>query len=424
MAKSGHVIYAHLVESGIKIGYTSNYKSRKASYSSHGDIIREIKVVPIPSKTTDDKLKKALYDLKLNVVIPNQSSTEVYNLDESTVIKLLTYIKNNKKLSIDTIKAICTNRIWVTKVHTLREFRNLYSITYNIFKFQRPIDDSHAMNISQYIQDNFSKLNYYMNPITVVKNQHDKYVIIDGGHRAKAICLIPNNHPSLDSHVVIHSCEVLLPERDCIEIFRNVNKCKPVAEIYLDDNYLKSLEQYLINELNKKYYPNCVLDKKSTYKTSHLHINKIKEFVTRKNITILMQRRMVKGTSKKEILDLLIRVNEFMHDMYVMILENDVFTGDIPIKDIDREIDWEGALNFHSLYNNRPRYSMNPFKQKSEKIRESYHESTKVIRKKGQKVVRRVIKEPFLLGLIIAASLIDVCLNIEDHARSIGAEID
>ena len=88
-------IYAHKVEKGVKIGWTTNYKKTMATYGRHGDELKEIKIVEVKSESIDQKLKKILYDLKLNVKINEQSTTEVYNLTEEQVTEILNYIKND-----------------------------------------------------------------------------------------------------------------------------------------------------------------------------------------------------------------------------------------------------------------------------------------------------------------------------------------
>ena len=437
-----HVIYAHKVESGIKIGYSSNYKSRLSQYKSHGDIIKEIKVVNIISKDIDDILKKYLYQLGLNIQIPNQTtSTEVYNLDETKVLLLLNYIENNDNILYENVETICMNNVWTQKIITLSEFRNLYAIFYVDFPYQRPVDEKHASTISNYIMDNYSNVCYNLQSITVLKIKNNKYEIVDGAHRTKAILDIPEGHPSLKSNILLTICNLILDENRRINIFRNINNCKPMADIFVKENYLKTLSDYLKTELKKNYNFDCVLDKKRNNATEYITYNEIDEFTTSKNITDLLKLNMVKGLDHKEFLYLLIDINNGLYQAYVELLGYDVFTGkpidnildnnvvdDDELNDdtnnvVNDEINWNDTVKFYNIHNKNNRLTVTPFKKVCNKIKNNYYKSNTIVKKRGQ-VRKKITKVPFLLGLNIKTTIYELCVNLDTYLSKVGLALE
>jgi len=436
---SVHVIYSHKVELGIKIGYSSNYKSRLSQYTSHGDIIKEIKVVNIISKDIDDTIKKYLYKLGLNVIIPNQSSTEVYNIDEKRASLLLDYIENNNNIQFGNVEQICLRDIWTQENVELLKFRSLYAGYYVDFPYQRPIDEKHATNISNYIMNEYNTVCYNLQPITVLLTKNNKYEIVDGAHRTKAILDIPEGHPSLYSTILVTTCNVILDENRRINIFRNINNCKPMADIFVRDNYLTKLSDYLKTELRKTYNFDCVLDVKRNSATEYITCSEIDDFTTNKNITDLLKLNMVKGLDYKEFLDLLVNTNNTLHQAYIELLCYDVFTDkpidkpnnddnlddetNLIIDDDNIELDWAESVKFYNIHNQNNRFTVNPFKRVCNRIKKNYNKSTTIIKKRGQ-VRKSLTKTPFLLGLNIKTTLYELCIKLDMYLDKMGFEVE
>ena len=118
------IIYAHAVESGVKIGWSTNYKNRMRSYTSHGDNIRELATCHA-SIEYDQVIKRALIDLGRQVKIPDQeSSTEVYNITGTQAIEILNYLNNKKTINAQIIaNIIMPESIWSIEKISLLEIK-------------------------------------------------------------------------------------------------------------------------------------------------------------------------------------------------------------------------------------------------------------------------------------------------------------
>ena len=228
-------IYSHIVENGIKIGWSTNYAQRRKQYASSGETIKPIKIINKAKKECDQIIKNTLIQLNRNVKIKDQSSTEVYNISKEQVIEMLTYIERHEgTITENIIEKIINAKTHITILTmTLKEFKEKINTTYKKFKFQRDTDEEHADNIKKFIEDKYLDDEFYLSPIVVARNKNNTYDVVDGMHRIHAIGELDDNDPCLNMLITIHQNEIVLSEQQKLLLFCNLNKAKAMAEIYI-----------------------------------------------------------------------------------------------------------------------------------------------------------------------------------------------
>lgn len=193
-----------------------------------------------------------------------------------------------------------------------------------------------------------------------------------------------------------------------------------MAEIYVSDNYLDDLFNYLKANLKKRYGSNCVLDKPRRV-VEYISDEDLKLFTTRENITNLLKLDYVEGLNKEEFLRMLLLVNNNLHAVYIDCFDGiDIFTEPIPVT--DHKISWKEAVEWYRIHDNTNKFRERPFIRICEKIRKNYI-GNKTIRKKGQRVIKSK-KEPFLLGLVLKYTLYDFCTKLNTILSEYGYELD
>jgi len=407
-----HYIYAHQVQCGIKIGYTSNYKKRLQQYQSSGETTNKIGVVEITDRKVDNKIINIMRDMLLNIPIPDQTSTEVYNITIDQTVKLLKYIECNPNVQESAIRRILEGKpLWETIKLTFDKFRQLYGSKYTQFAFQRPVDNNHVSKITKYIQNNIYKPIYHLQPITAVLNEHNKYEILDGNHRTHAILNLPDDEKLLNNTVEIYQSCIILTEDEKIELFRNINSCKPIAEIYISESYCTDLLHYLIKKFKKIYGEYCIVEEDTDNKLhEYVSISKLQEFCSETNIKQLLALKKIKGLDKNEIYEQLKLLNKKMYSTYAGIIGEDVFTEEVEY-DITKNVQL-----FYYKYNNTPpkKFPSAELRRAIWNIRNNYENYKSGIKTK-RKVMMRNLVEPFVLGLIKNATLYDCCIKMQDY---------
>jgi len=411
-----HYIYAHQVQCGIKIGYTSNYKRRLQQYQSSGETTNKLCTVEITDRKVDNTIISIMRDMLLNIPIPDQSSTEVYNITVDQTIKLLKYIECNSNVQESAIRLILKDKpLWETIKLTFDKFRQLYGSKYVQFAFQRPVDNNHVNNIATYIQNNIYKPIYHLQPITAVLNEHNKYEILDGNHRTHAILNLPDDEKLLTNTVEIYQSCIVLTEDEKIEMFRNINSCKPIAEIYISDSYCIELYYFLIEKIKEDYGKNCVVEEEPNGKLhEYITTYKLREFCSETNIKQLLQLKHIKGLDKKEIYEVLQSLNSDIGGLFQELIGEHIFFYD------DEYDITEDAVEFYKMYNRlSSKFPINQFKQTVWTIRNNrnLHEKIMLKRRKNKlgRSGRSINVDPFVLGLIKNTTIYDCCVNMDEY---------
>lgn len=417
-----HTIYAHKItligdsktelKYAVKIGYTTNYKSRMKSYRSHGDPIHEILKVEVVSKEVDVSLKTWLTENKYNVTTNTKGSIEVYNLSETHAIKILKYIENNDTIDYNSLSYIINNNEVSLEKITLRTFRNRFGVDYIPHKFQRPIDKKHVELIKNGILECYNTPYYDIGVIHIVKLKNNQYGIIDGNHRAHAISSINKHHEILNSTIDIRKHNLLLCNYQVKKLFVNINNIIPVGGIYKSDEYISNIQKSVIKNIRMKFGRDCIIDDDKKSKNS-IAIKKstINNLITRKNLEYLIKSSHINNECEY-ICSILEEIN---NDIIRNTFDNKLDDGSIfdTSYNIVENKETREMLDFYKELNNVKNYPLkiNPFLKKLNNIKNHYNKRSYKIRKKGSSVIQK--RYPFMLSLIYKVSIMDVIKQYE-----------
>lgn len=307
------IIYAHAVESGVKIGWSTNYKNRMRSYTSHGDNIRELATCHA-SIEYDRVIKRALIDLGRQVKIPDQeSSTEVYNITGTQAIEILNYLNNKKTINAQIIaNIIMPESIWSIEKISLLEIKKQYGNQLIPFKFQRDPTLKHTEEIRDYITSCYMEAWFRIPEITLCRLDQ-RYEILDGNHRCLAISQIPDDHPAL-SLVINCAKAIRLNESEKIRVFRDLNKSKPMPDIYVKDNYCTYYVDKILTSLITKYGE--VITERSKITSGRPFVEHIRQFVTNENIITLINNGDICGIGYRELYNYIVYLNDLVLSVY------------------------------------------------------------------------------------------------------------
>jgi len=398
-------IYSIKQEHGMKIGMSTNWKSRLKAYHSQGNTVNIFKIAHTDDEKLDSMLKRTLYQLNLNISIDNQSSTEVYNLTDIQTNRILTYIDTGKPINEEIITYLINGNFWKVIKITIEKFRRQFGTKYIQFTYQREPNKQHIQEILNYIYKNYNRSDFYLPDIIVSKSGKNKYEILDGNHRFNAFLQIDNNHPSLQTEITIKRYEFPNDIDDKVFMFRNINKGLAMDDIYVTDNYIEETIQFTYNNLKKKI-------------NDSLSIDELKKLITQDNIVKFLKLELTDNINMKNIYQLLLQLNETINDVIVAALEIDYFyIKKTDISNISVEF-WNDLLVFYNNLNNRT--SSLPFlKRKLERIRNSYKGKNKQTKK--IKIISRR-KRPFCLNLICTKSttIAHILLNIDNILKESG----
>ena len=328
-------LYAYVLPSGhIKIGTTTSLQSRQKQHSSAGVPIVFFDTIKINKLELDGSLKSALISLDKQVKLKNSSSTEVFNISEEETKAIFAYVKTFQNMSPVILKRILSPETSCDhKIVTLQEVKNSYTTNKFInFRFQRIPDADHVEDLKTYIMTNYMKLAFVMPSITLVK-LGESYEIVDGMHRCMSLVTIPDSHPCLKYKIPISCYDIPLSDIDRINIFRTINKSKPVHEIYLDPNATKSILNKVIGQLHQSF-GKSITEKNET--NVYLEQKHISDLFTMENINKLMQLNKIKCISEKELVKLILDINKFIHTSLIEINES-IFDPDYDYEDISED---------------------------------------------------------------------------------------
>ena len=305
-------IYAHAVESGVKIGWSTDYKKRLRTYMSHGDIIRELATCNAAIEF-DQLIKKALINLGRQVKIVGQESTEVYSLTHAQAVEILNYLGSKKTITPQIIaNIIMPESIWSIEKISLADIKKQYGSQMIPFKFQRDPTIKHTEEIRDYIITCYMEPWFRIPEITLCK--HDQvYEILDGNHRCIAISQIPEDHPAL-SLMINCARASYLTEAEKIRVFRDLNKSKPMPDIYVKDNYCTYYVDKVITALVTKYGE--VIREKPKIAGAVPFVDRIRQFITSENIITLINSGDIDGIGYRELYNYIIHVNDMVLSVY------------------------------------------------------------------------------------------------------------
>jgi hypothetical protein len=242
---------------GVKIGWSDDIDKRLSSHRSSGATMKLLNTIEYDDKKMDEKLKKIMKSLKLQVSVPdNKQSTEVYSITAENAARLFEYIKTTRDITKQYVEDLVAGRD--DEIHTqlsYEQIRNYFGSRYHTPEYQRAVDSEHVEEIKTYIMENYNSRSFYLPPILLSRNLEDdeRYSIIDGQHRCAAIYRIPKGHDCLKKmlHVSIFP---YLPMSKQIHLFKSVNSCKPMPTIYIAENYRDAVKKDVIKELTTKYH--------------------------------------------------------------------------------------------------------------------------------------------------------------------------
>lgn len=422
-------LYAHRTKFGVKIGSAHDYKSRKAHYLSHGGKFKEIRVININNVLyVESKLHEFLKKLNLHIKKENLElksnedfkSIEVFDLKTSHVNKIFNYIKEHNTVTFDIVKSIVIDD-WYHKKILLSDFRELYGFYYIDFNYQRPIDLDHVESLKKYMCECYQSVTFRLPEITAIKLTEDKYTIIDGSHRCKAILAIDNTHPILDDcYIIISQKDNIMTEADAFQLFRSINKGKPMSDIYLNEYCIRTIVEDLITKLKKEFNQQCVR-KESTNSGLQTYITErdIEQFVTEENIHTLFNMGLIKELKNNDLFKVLVNLNTKLEQIIATLAGGEYILSD-PITEItDQNItdkQWNREVEFCRILNEYKMYKIAGTKKIFERIRLDTCKTNRNIKNKNRK------KDPFLLGLIQKVELIYCIEKIPDIIKELGLE--
>lgn len=401
-------LYAYKVAAGIKIGTTVNLEKRKAQHSSAGISVVYFTTVKINKPQLDTELKSALIELGKQVKLKNSSSTEVFKVNEEETKAIFSYIKTCQKINTEILKRILeADTVCEQKIITLAELKDNYTNgTFVNFRYQRFPDTEHVDDIRKYITENYMRLTFILPPVVVIIKQNKTYEVVDGMHRCMAIKEIPDGHPCLRYKISISSYNRILADSDRINIFRTINKSKPVHEIYLDPNATKSILTKVTGQLQQDF-GKSIIEKNSL--SIYIEKQHLIDLFTMENINLLIQKNKIRGITEKELYKLITDVNNFIYNDIIS-FDNNIFDVDYDHEEITEE-SWDSIHEFMSRVNaHTSKQNITKYKKIFNSIREEHQ--LRVAGKKELKIRRTYNLKPFMLNLIdfTKTSLLNIIL--------------
>jgi hypothetical protein len=262
---------------------------------------------------------------------------------------------------------------------------------------------------------------FYLPPVIVALNEHKQYEVIDGMHRCNAISKIYKKHPCLQQSINVIIYTGVANSNDCLRIFRNVNKAKPVAEIYINDDYLIELLEFLKKRFRSVYGEDCITDSNIKSLSSQMHECKLKEFVSNENINKLIMEDKIKGLDMQEMFDYIREINGTLICCMENITDEDIkiFHNSCDAKTLDETI-LEEILTVIKKVNSNSKYKLNTVINVINDINNRLI-NTKVVKIGNKKIIKR--KAPFVLGLFPCVSLMDIYDKLKNADLEI-AELD
>jgi len=194
---------------------------------------------------------------------------------------------------------------------------NRYIITTDLINFldqfviwscNRPVDKNHVNKLSKKILNEGLKSIF-----TVATCKKDKYYIIDGQHRYFALQHLKETKEEFNTKVVI-DINIVNKEEDIIELFKTVNKSKPLTPqetpsivLYKTVEEISKEFKLAVKDTNKTIYPYITKKQlsdllsplvKDTMKEPNIYVDiikKINSIYSRKNIDDIPNVKQTKG---------------------------------------------------------------------------------------------------------------------------------
>ena len=421
---SNHYLYAIKYEYGIKIGYSCDYEKRLACYKSSGAEINNIHTVKIPSRQSETNLKQCMKELNLIVDVPNNNQAEeVYRLTEEQAKEIMNILQEGRVLDANLVNTVTKGSRLGVIYMTYMQINEKYDIFYKKPLFQRDLNREHVKAISEYIKTCYIEPHYYLPTIVLAKTTNDHYYIIDGLHRCAAINLIDKTHPCMQMQIPVYIYQEL-DIADQIKLFRNINKSRPVPQIYLDDEYLANIKKSLITNIKKTYGINSVFikDTKKTFDFSMCE-TKLNHLLTNESINHLLSNEIIDDISEGSIFKFIVELNQELLTSLVTLLE----IGDLSEISMDMDPDvMDFVIKYYCHVNNIKAKSL---KHKTFinaiKVINQYHLDMKNINKKitsrrttnvkKSNIKKSSIITPFVLGLINKTDLLTAYNHIKQN---------
>lgn len=397
-----------------KIGYTTDIKGRIKEYNSQGNQIDLITTLPVEDKEIDGILKSTLHDLQYNVKLPNNASTEIYDLTPKQIEALIKHLTKYKTITKgDIIHLLNTPEIF-TRRFTIESFLREFGLHYTHFEHQRDKDQSHVSGIREYIEKNYNSHTFHLGTIYAVKVGDKKYVIIDGMHRIEAMRQITPNHPAIkNTPVFIEQNEALHNEADCIHAFQTRNKNKQIDGIFIKDSYMDDVHNYIYQQLLTRYKTED--PKGRTIKYYHISntvVNKnmhhiidldyIKNFITKDQIYALKQHGYITNYEKQEILCLIDQINNMILDFIKSTYKD--WETPFDYRYVDYDLEDETKIVDFAISISCKKYARSTLRKVWKSMFESEQERLNTLRvwvaKKSQPNMQKFAYPPCVLGLL------------------------
>lgn len=317
------------------------------------------------------------------------------------------YIKNlTNNLSNNTLETM-----------TMAEFKKLYGVKFKPFEFQRDPDEKHIEDIKNYILTTYYRDEFFLPPIIVINlsiiNHLDHFEIIDGMHRTLAINAIDDKHICLNKNIsIMYLVNPLYDSNIRLKIFKSIGKSKPIADIYIKDDYLKKIHTYVIDKFNSIYGD---VVKASDGKTLQATIceDKIKEFLSRNNIILLLKMDKITGINNEEIFHILYQMNLDFEGIIDSFSDcDDILSGKESLVGSDSKLT-DKAVNLIVKYLRKINNANQIRAHAVPIILEEIRSNTSYAKPK------KLRKKPFLLGLI-KTDLFTYYINKEKYLSDMG----
>mgnify|MGYP003450019873 FL=1 len=397
-----------------KIDYTTDIKGRIKDYNSQGNQIDLIIALPVEDKEIDGILKSTLYELQYNVKLPNNASTEIYDLTPKQVNALIEHLTKYKTIAkSDIIRLLNTPEIF-TRRFTIESFLREFGLHYTHFEHQRDKDQSHVSNIREYIEKNYLSHTFHLGAIYAVKVADKKYVIIDGMHRIEAMRQITPNHPAIKNTLIfVEQNEALHNEADCIHAFQTRNKNKQIDGIFIKDSYMDDMHNYIYQQLLARYKTEDAKGRTvKYYHISNTVVNKnmhhiidldyIKKFITKDQIYALKQHGYIANYEKQDILCLVDQINNMILDFIKSTYDD--WETPFDYRYVDYDLEDETKIVDFAISISCKKYARSTIRKVWKAIFESEQERLNTLRawvaKKSQINMQKFGYPPCVLGLL------------------------
>ncbi len=102
-------LYIDKLKSGVKIGWTKDPRANFKSYARHGDKINRVLLIHC-SYSFDDIIKRSLILLGKQIKLPDQNTTEAYDITTDQAIRIFKHIQEYQTITCEIIRDLLSDR--------------------------------------------------------------------------------------------------------------------------------------------------------------------------------------------------------------------------------------------------------------------------------------------------------------------------